>query len=312
MLGKTFKYNWILFVSLVISAIFNLGYAGDSDDPRLKIVASFFPIEQFTRNVVEGAPGIEVRSILPPSYGCPHSYYLTPRDMKTIAWGDALVINGLGMEEFSAKSIANSNPRLKVIDSSHGIEAVSLDEHGHGHHHHSEMNPHLFASPREAAAQVRNIARELSALDPEFASIYMKNSDAFAARLEKIADDFVEVVSKSGNRKVLTVHAVFDYLTRDTGLEIIGTIESEPGQEPSAGRMLDMVRLCKRENPAAIFVEPQYPAKSSEAIGKEAGIPVYTLDPVANGPENAPLDYYEKVMIKNLETLKEALAVEKN
>ena len=30
-----------------------------------------------------------------------------------------------------------------------------------------------------------------------------------------------------------------------------------------------------------------------------------TLDPVANGPKDAGADYYEKVMRRNLETLKE-------
>ena len=39
-------------------------------------------------------------------------------------------------------------------------------------------------------------------------------------------------------------------------------------------------------------------------ISTELGIPCAPLNPVANGPENSPLDYYETAMEKNLETLR--------
>ena len=58
---------------------------------------------------------------------------------------------------------------------------------------------------------------------------------------------------------------------------------------------------------AALFTEPQYPAKVGETIAREIGIPVATLDPVASGPPDAPADYYEKTMRANLETLKRIL-----
>jgi len=56
-----------------------------------------------------------------------------------------------------------------------------------------------------------------------------------------------------------------------------------------------------------LFTEPQYPPKVGAAIAKETGIPVALLDPAANGPDTAPLDYYETVMLRNLETIKATL-----
>ncbi|MFZ5758803.1 MAG: metal ABC transporter solute-binding protein, Zn/Mn family, partial [Thermodesulfobacteriota bacterium] len=57
----------------------------------------------------------------------------------------------------------------------------------------------------------------------------------------------------------------------------------------------------------AVFTEPQYPAKVGQTIAREAGIVTATLDPVANGPENASLDYYETVMLQNLQILAKSL-----
>jgi len=154
---------------------------------------------------------------------------------------------------------------------------------------------------------VRRIAQDLAKIDKDYADKYLKNGQKFAAELDSLAEEFKKVVEQSPNRKIVTIHEVFNYLAEYTGLEIVATVESEPGQEPSAGQMMDLLELLKRERPAGIFLEPQFPAESALTIAKEANIPVYTLDPVANGPENASKDYYFNTMMKNLETLRKAL-----
>jgi len=90
-------------------------------------------------------------------------------------------------------------------------------------------------------------------------------------------------------------------------VEITGVVRENPEQEPSAGEVLKLVRKMKSNGVAAVFTEPQYPSRMAQAVAREARVPVYVLDPVATGPENPPLDYYEAVMRRNLETLKSAL-----
>ena len=57
----------------------------------------------------------------------------------------------------------------------------------------------------------------------------------------------------------------------------------------------------------AIFTEPQYPQALGKTIAREAGIVAAALDPVANGPEQAPLAYYEQVMRANMTVLEQTL-----
>jgi len=278
----------------------------DSDKSRVKIVASFFPMEQFVMNVVKDVPGIEVETLLPASFGCPHDYYLNPGDMKSLSRADILVINGLGMENISFTDISNLNQDLIIIVTSSAIKsAIEISESADVHHH-SDVNPHLFSSPQHAAMQVRKISKELSLIDTNYSELYLKNGEFYAHILDSLGLEFRKAAKGAKNNKIVTVHEVFDYLASDIGLDIVGTIESSPGQEPSAGEMLELVAKLKGVHPVAIFIEPQYPAEAAYAIAKEVGTPVYTLDPIASGPENSNSDYYVQTMIKNLETLRKA------
>jgi ABC-type Zn uptake system ZnuABC Zn-binding protein ZnuA len=100
---------------------------------------------------------------------------------------------------------------------------------------------------------------------------------------------------------------VFDYFARDMGLEVMAVVQAHAGQEPSAAEMLEIVKAVRKKKAGGVFTEPQYPLKVGQAIAKEAGIPSAMLDPVATGPEKAGLDYYETVMRKNMEILRQTL-----
>jgi len=313
-----------VLLALVGSCAFALWQPAESlaAEKMLKVLASTFPIYQITRNVTAGSPTTEVSLMIPAQLGCPHDYALVPQDMKKLTQADVLVINGLGMEEFMGAPLQHAHPGLKVIDSSLGIgqilhytqtEAEDHEEHGppqagNTHQHHGEaLNPHLFASPRMSALLASNIAAQLGQIDPAGASLYLANAQAYSQRMNRLADDCAALGTHLHNNRIVTEHGVFDYLARDMGLKIVAVVQAHAGQEPSAAEMLAIIAAVKQEKAGAIFTEPQYPQAVGKTIAQEAGIPAATLDPVANGPEQAPLDYFEKVMRTNLITLEKTL-----
>lgn len=285
---------------------------------ELNVLCTTFPIHQITRNVVHGRDGLKVELLLPASLGCPHDYALTPQDMRKIAAADVLVVNGLGLEEFLGAPVRKANPAIVTVDTSAGIggllpypdehaghretEAGSPHEDGHEEHHEG-MNPHLFASPRLAGRIATNIAAALSKADPAGSGVYAANAKTYAARMDALADDFKVLGQRVRNKRVVQPHGAFDYLARDAGLEIVASMQAH-GVEPSAAEMLDIVRRVRACSAAAVLVEPQYSPRTGQAIARETGIPMAVLDPVATGPADAPLDYYETVMRRNLETLR--------
>lgn len=290
----------------------------------LKVLASTFPIYQITRNLSQGVEGLEVDLMIPAGLGCPHDYALTPQDMQKLAKADVLIINGLGLEEFLGAPLKKANARLRLIDSSAGISEVlqysaaegqdhhepqhhhNEDDH-HGHSHDSGPNPHLFASPRMVALLASNIAKGLAAELPAQASPISANSKAYVERMNSLADTMAAAGKQLANTRIVTQHGVFDYLARDMGLRVVAVVQAHAGQEPSAAEMLELIADIKAQKAGAIFTEPQYPQVVGQTIAKEAGIVSARLDPVANGPEQAPLAYYEQVMRANLTTLEQTL-----
>jgi zinc transport system substrate-binding protein len=266
---------------------------------NFRVLASFLPMYLFARNVVGDAPGVTVEMMLPASLGCPHDYSLSPGDMRKIADSDVLIANGFGMEEFLGAPVRRANPKIVVVETASSVAPLRAGgDHG-------DVNPHTWVSPRNAILQVRAIEKALANLSPENAPVFRRNADAYAIRLETLARKFDETARRFRNRRIVTFHNVFDYLARDLGLTIVGSIEETPGQEPSAGELRDLVRTIRETKAAVVFAEPQYPERLAATVAREAGVPVRMLDPVSTG--SVATTAYEDTMRKNLQTLAETL-----
>ena len=286
---------------------------------QYRILATTFPIYQISRNVLQGSQNTKIQLMLPTQSGCPHDYALTPQDMKKIINADILIINGLGMEEFIENQIKKINSKIILINSSAGIkETIQYSEkdcenHGHHdeqkHHHcclHHGINPHLFASPRMTAKLVLNIATALSKANPKESNLYIRNATAYAQKMNLLADEMIALSIRIKNNKIVQPHGAFDYLARDMRLKIVATMLAH-GQQPSAAGLRYLAKTIKENKVGAIFTEPQYSPQIGSTLAKETGLPVAVLDPVATGPEDAPLDYYETVMRRNIKTLEQTL-----
>ncbi|NQS71622.1 MAG: zinc ABC transporter solute-binding protein [Desulfobulbaceae bacterium] len=321
------------------------GAAGNEtkESENIRVLTSTFPIYQFTRNITQGSTLLDVELMLPSQLGCPHDYALTPQDLFKLEQAQVFIVNGLGLEEFLGPPLHQANPQLRVIDSSSGITGIlnyggeaegeqhghgaghagapqhakhaeaAHGEHGHlheeGHSHDSGPNPHLFASPRMAALQVMNIAQSLAAVAPAEKELYERNAQAYVQRLRALNEEFQALGKRLANTRIVTQHGVFDYLARDMGLDVVAVIAAHPGQEPAAAELLELVRTIKVKKAGALFIEPQYPDSIGKTIARESGIALALLDPVATGPQQAPLDYYESTMRTNLTTLADTLGL---
>ena len=292
----------------------------------VRILASTFPVFLMVRNVVSGAEAVAVELMLPPGMGCPHDYALTPQDMRKLTQADILVINGLGLEEFIGVPLKRANPSLRVVDSSAGLgqllssDGHDEDDHPDGHsgkaaapapdtHEPGGTNPHIFSSPRMAARMTVNIASQLALADPANADLYRANAQRHAAGLNALADALAALGAKAANPRIATQSEVFDYFARDAGLTLAAEIPVHAGREGSAADMLSLIARIKGERASFLLVEPRYAERVGTRISRETGIPMAAVDPVDAGPDNAPLDYYEQTMRRNLAVLARVLRV---
>lgn len=286
--------------------------SNNTSSDKLNIVTSFYPIYISTLNIIKDVPNVNLINMTKAQTGCLHDYQLAPEDLKTLSTADIFVINGAGMEGFLDKVISNEK-NLDIVDSSEGIHLLSSEGEGHSHddedpNHDHEDNPHVWVSISNNIKQVQNIADGLAKYDPVNADKYKANAKEYISKLESLKSKMQEGINSLPNRNIITFHEAFPYFAEEFDLNIVGVIALEPGTEPSPKELEETIELAKNNNVKALFTEPQYTAKAATTISKEAGIPIYTLDPIVTGDStpNSYDDYINK-MKQNLETLKEAL-----
>ena len=261
----------------------------------IRITASFYPMYIATLNVTKGVPGVEVRDLTKPMTGCLHDYSITTNDMKELTKTDIFVVNGAGMESFLDKVI-KQQPNIKIVSASDGIGLIK-DTTG--------KNPHVWVSVTLHIKQVRNIASQLALADPQHAKQYARNAAVYVAKLEKLRSEMHAGLKDLKTRDIITFHEAFPYFAKEFGLHIAAVIEREPGSEPSAKELAETITLVKKAKVKALFAEPQYPAKAAQAIARETGAKLYTLDPAVTGPMKD--DAYIITMTTNLSELRKAL-----
>ncbi|MDR2161681.1 MAG: metal ABC transporter substrate-binding protein [Desulfovibrio sp.] len=261
----------------------------------LRVVASTFPLWLITRNVARDVPDLQVDLLIPARAGCPHDYALNPREMLRLAGADLLILNGMGLDSFVLRSLESGGKAPRLIDTSAAVSGRI------------EGNPHLFASPALSALLAERVGAALAEQDPGHAADYLRNAEEYAGRMRVLAGELAALGARLGHPAVLVQHDIFDYLARDAGLTVAGTIGSPEGQEPSAARLLALRKLLAAGKVAAVIAEPQYPDRLGRILAETGGIPLLTLDPAAGGPADASLDYFSRTMLRNIQTLEKAL-----
>ena len=302
---KLTKILTIIFAaSMLLTGCNNSAESNNSieSNNKLTIVTSFYPMYISTLNIVKDIPDVEVINMTAPQTGCLHDYSLSTKDLKTLSSADIFVINGAGMESF-LDDVIDEYSDLKIIEASNGISLIEDTDHDE-----HDVNPHVWVSISKNIEEVSNIAKELSAFDPNHASEYEANADAYIAKLENLRTEMHAALDNVNNKDIITFHEAFPYFAEEFNLNIAGVIEVEPDSEPSAKEVENIISIINEKNIKALFTEPQYSSKIADTIAKETGASIYTLDPIVTGDANE--DAYDDYIVKmqeNLNTLKEAL-----
>ena len=251
-----------------------------------------------TLNIVKDIPDVEVINMTAPQTGCLHDYSLSTKDLKTLSSADIFVINGAGMESF-LDDVIDEYSDLKIIEASNGISLIEDTDH--------DVNPHVWVSISKNIEEVSNIAKELSAFDPNHASEYEANADAYIAKLENLRTEMHAALDNVNNKDIITFHEAFPYFAEEFNLNIAGVIEVEPDSEPSAKEVENIISIIN-EKILKLYLQNLSILQNCRYYCQETGASIYTLDPIVTGDANE--DAYDDYIVKmqeNLNTLKEAL-----
>ena len=275
--------------------------AAAQSKPALKIGATLHPYYSWTKNVVGDLPGYEVRSILPGEIDA-GDYQPRPDDIKKLVDLDAIVVNGIGHDDFIMPMIRSSgNKKVTIIRVN---ETTPQIHSAHG----SSVNSHTFISFTNAIQQTYAIQKALAALRPGDAVALQRNASEYARRLRVIKSKASQQLAEAKITRVVTVHDGYGYLLQEFGLEVAGVVQPAHGLTPSAAELRDMVKLLQREKIRVVFSEETFPEAMLKVLRDEAGVKVYIITHIASGEYTA--DRFERDMQRNVETMIRALVTE--
>jgi zinc transport system substrate-binding protein len=264
----------------------------------LKVGVTLHPYFSWAQNVVAGT-NVEVRAILPDEVDA-GNYQPSPGDIQKLVDLDAIIINGIGHDDFIQDMIRASGNNHLVQLKPNEVTPQLKNLRGEG------TNPHTFISFSNAIQQTYFIARKLGELRPDLADTFQKNATAYAKRLRAIKSAATSRLVGPKVSRVVTVHDGYSYLMQEFGIDIVGVVEPSHGLVPSSAELQNMVDLLEREKIDVVFSEESFPPALLKVLTDSTGAKVFIISHMATGPYSA--DQFEKEMQRNVDSMLKALA----
>ena len=269
-IGPAVTGNIILAITLLTMATACAPAAPGMGD-KIGVMVTVLPQVEFVDAV--GGDRVDVTAMVPPGAN-PHTYEVTPAQMSKLSTARLYFKVGSPIEfELTwLDKLTAQNEDMKVVDCNKGIELVqSVDPDEPG------IDPHTWTSPQNVKIMVNNICAGLVQLDTVNKSYYEANRDIYLQKLDALDSDIKLALAGAVNRAFIVYHPAWGYFAREYGLQQIG-IEKE-GKEPQAAYMARLINEARDKNIRVIFVSPQFDTRSAEAIAREIGGRVVSIDP---------------------------------
>ncbi|WP_182357981.1 metal ABC transporter substrate-binding protein [Tomitella gaofuii] len=279
--------------------------AGGRDDDRPVVLTTFTVLADIARQVA--GDHLHVESITKPGAEI-HGYQPTPGDVRKAARADLIVDNGLDLELWFDKFLADADAPHVVASA--GVEPIAIA----GDAYAGRPNPHAWMSPANVQAYAATLADAFAELDPAHADDFQANAQAYQRQLQQIHDDLTRRLAAvpEDQRVLVTCEGAFSYLARDAGLteRYLWPVNAENQATPQ--QVAAVVDYVRDNDVPAVFCESTVSDKPmrqvTEATGAEFGGTLYvdslsTLD--------GPVPTYLDLIRYDTDTIADALTGER-
>ncbi len=256
-----------------------------NDQDQLDITVSIIPQKYFVKKI--GGDRVDVNVMVEPGV-TPHTYEPKPQQLQALSEAEAYIATGVPFEKVWMDRISQANPEMLTVDSSEGIEKLTMvdhdhghDDHGHDHNHNEEesnLDPHVWLSPRLVKIQAQKIYETLVELDPKYQETYQTNLDNFLQEIDELDNKIRNNLANLEQRKFIVFHPAWGYFAEEYNLTQVPV--EVGGQEPSAAELSNLIKEAKTENIKVIFAQPELSSQSAETIAKEINGEVLLISPL--------------------------------
>jgi zinc transport system substrate-binding protein len=252
---------------------------GDASS-KLSVYVSILPQKYFVQQICKELADVQV---MVPAGANPATYEPKPRQMVAISKARIYFSIAVPFENAWLKKIAGTNPDMAVIPTDRGIQKLPMAVHRHHEEQappeHGTLDPHIWLSPPLVMIQARTILEAMQAVDPVHRSVYESNFRAFISQLSDLDAELRGIFTGSAGRQFMAFHPSWGYFAQAYGLKQV-PIEIE-GKEPKPAHLRELIEHAREDGIQAVFVQPQFSARSAKLIAGEIGAQVIIADPLA-------------------------------
>jgi len=309
-------YFFRFFYSLGIFLLTSFSLAADP-----KVVVILKPVHGLVTGVMDS---IAVPHLLLKGAFSPHAYSLRPSDAQALSEADVIIWVGEAMETFMERPLRSLGDETRVVElmDSPGMRLLERREGGvwdkrdnttananhaaHREHSSSQIDPHIWLDPENAAAIVMRVAATLSDVDPINTHIYEANKERLLGQIKLLRAEMLIAVRPIQERPFIVFHDAYQYLERYFGLNGVGTITVTPERLPGTRRIMAIRHKAAELGAVCIFSEPQFEPRILASIISETSARSGILDPLgADIPAGS--DHYFTLMKTLVVDLKNCL-----
>lgn len=176
----------------------------------------------------------------------PHDFEPTVKTAKQASSAQLIIYNGLGYDDWMQKLIVNKAANARVIQVGTTVAGKS-----------DGANEHVWYAPTTMPKLARQIAADLSKIQPQHKRYFYRQAAAYEARLKPITTELTALKKNVHGQRVAVSEPVFDYSLKALGYQISNNHFAkaiEDGADPSPKDIQEM-QSDIRHHRIAFFVE---------------------------------------------------------
>lgn len=238
-----------------------------------RIVSTVAPITNLV-GILAAGTDITVNGLVPEGTNS-HTFEPPPSAAKVLETSDIVFMNGMSLEE-PTRELADANAKNAVICElgtatlapASWLFDFSFPKSG------GKPNPHLWTNPPMVLAYATLIRDALVIAYPSASDTFDNNYVALSEMVIAL-DEAMKVATATvpaNQRKLLTYHDAYAYFAAHFGYSVIGAIQPQSFEEPTAKDIATLIEQVRAEKVKAIFGSEVFPSSVLEQIGKEANV----------------------------------------
>jgi ABC-type Zn uptake system ZnuABC Zn-binding protein ZnuA len=242
-------------------------------DERLVVATTVSPLTSIVASVA--GDNVRIEGIVPEGTNS-HTFEPEPATAELLSTADVIFVNGLKLEDPTLRlAEANMKDGAEIVE----LGTVTLPESDYIFdfsfpEEEGKPNPHLWTDPTYAVEYADLVRETLSKRDPEHATAYQANFDAFAREADRLAEAVRadQQTVPDGQLRLVTYHDAYAYFARNFGWEVVGAIQPKSFDEPTPSEVATLIEQIRTEGVPTIFGSEVFPSPVLEAIAAETGV----------------------------------------